>query len=534
MNTTLQGGTLTLGAQPHEIQKRDTERWKRTEQENNILYKQVLEHKCSEFSKEGGVAQESHGFITAMMMTDRRKTSNKKGGSLSKHQYVESDSFKRVNTGGNPKIDVSHCIHPLSPDECDVYESLVDAHDSCKIVVMPNHHISTSGVVEGYKFTCDRGISANVLPIGREMFFRHSIVECIKSTQTAEMHNEDHDILKMLLDQGSIRKKLVEVVRKLQEDAKGMEPSFDCMPEGDDNLDTTRGVTNWFASTSATQRTCDSRDWNPEPPQMVGLFHAYTKGMNKDERYHKLFIVVSGGCTSVSDRLYNITMDVKDHITCSDYVDSEEMWYLNRISQRNNAKILHKVATAFNLNTPCMYDAQSYHENSETVACTTETIYCLVQKEGNGNVTVYSRCADPRTCHNGVACTMHPSEGVWLFKGPAVTKQIAQPYGGPFGHNETSGPSSFPTTAVRIDETYHFSSQSPKNAVMEGKAMSRVCSKDSEVITRIDSSGNILDPQESMYTYIDETYMKSLAGLQWNRDWGLIELVPIAIVITEW
>lgn len=77
------------------------------------------------------------------------------------------------------------------------------------------------------------------------------------------------------------------------------------------------------------------RDWHPEMPELLGLYHAYVKGFNKvgnaictkmcfvwslneadrysfcqDVRHHKLFIIVSGGCHMLSDKFYNLSVDV--------------------------------------------------------------------------------------------------------------------------------------------------------------------------------------------------------------------------------
>lgn len=39
-------------------------------------------------------------------------------------------------------------MHPLNPDECDVYTSLVDASENVSISASMNHHITESGEIE--------------------------------------------------------------------------------------------------------------------------------------------------------------------------------------------------------------------------------------------------------------------------------------------------------------------------------------------------------------------------------------------------
>jgi hypothetical protein len=41
--------------------------------------------------------------------------------------YATNSRYIEINSGKDRHIDVSHVLHPLSPDECDVYTSLVSA-----------------------------------------------------------------------------------------------------------------------------------------------------------------------------------------------------------------------------------------------------------------------------------------------------------------------------------------------------------------------------------------------------------------------
>lgn len=81
-------------------------------------------------------------------------------------------------------------------------------------------------------------------------------------------------------------------------------------------------------------RSADCRDWKPEMPELLGLYHAYVKGFNKDTRHHKLFIVVSGGCHMLSDKLYNLSVDVRNSMTVDEVLESEEAYFLRRINAR--------------------------------------------------------------------------------------------------------------------------------------------------------------------------------------------------------
>lgn len=47
----------------------------------------------------------------------------------------------------------------------------------------------------------------------------------------------------------------------------------------------------------------------------------------------------------------------------------------------------------------------------------------------------------------------------------------------------------------------------------------------------MDCNGALVHQSEESYTYIDENYIQSLQeDCRWNRDNGIIELIPIAVV----
>ena len=88
----------------------------------------------------------------------------------------------------------------------------------------------------------------------------------------------------------------------------------------------------------------------------MGLYHSYVRGFDKDTRTHRLYIVTSGGCTSMCDEYFNLSVDVRHHMTCSDLYHSEETWFLRKACQRNNARVLKMVADEFNLPIPLVTD----------------------------------------------------------------------------------------------------------------------------------------------------------------------------------
>lgn len=122
-------------------------------------------------------------------------------------------------------------MHALSPDECDVYTSLVEKCPSGQVTVMHNHCMSEQGMIEGFRFTMNPTERSSCLPMPRKMFFRHSMVECILPP------GEERIILELLLKKNEVRGRLVNLMQKLSSSSSGREADFDCMPENVDSLD---------------------------------------------------------------------------------------------------------------------------------------------------------------------------------------------------------------------------------------------------------------------------------------------------------
>ena len=266
----------------------------------------------------------------------------------------------------------------------------------------------------------------------------------------------------------------------------------------------------------------------------MGIYHAYTKGFNRDSRAHKLFLVASGGCGQLCDTYFNLTVDVRYNMTVRSVLDSDETWYLRRVNQRNNARILYRVASELGLIVPVITDACSANEeDSETVSPTTETVLYDIVKQKNNRVSYFSNCVDTLCCRNGILCGMHHSEGVWLFKGPVATNTTMMHYGGPFGNSDLQ--TSFPVSMCPFRSNYTWNSRSvPGSQVALGKPCF-VTSTDCSAIARLDRNANLIEaPVTDKYTYIDEAYTKMLEDdCKWNRDNGIVQLMPLAVVAVQ-
>ena len=133
-------------------------------------------------------------------------------------------------------------------------------------------------------------------------------------------------------------------------------------------------------------------------------------------RTHKLFIITSGGCSNLSDKFYNCFVDIcGSAMSVDEVLESEEAYYLKRISGRNNTRILKIVADEMGLSIPSMVDSCAY-DPYEVAICTTETIFNDMHRQKDGRVTTLVKCVDTTRIENGILCCMHPAEGFWLFK----------------------------------------------------------------------------------------------------------------------
>lgn len=94
----------------------------------------------------------------------------------------------------------------------------------------------------------------------------------------------------------------------------------------------------------------------------------------------------------------------------------------------------------------------------------------------------------------------HAAEGVWTFRGAAR----GGCFGSMFGDYKVCGV--FPTSAPRIAR--------PQSITVQ----------DSNAVVRLHSQ-----PAREQYMCFDEAYFKTLERMQWNRDNGLVELIPIVV-----
>ena len=88
----------------------------------------------------------------------------------------------------------------------------------------------------------------------------------------------------------------------------------------------------------------------------------------------------------------------------------------------------------------------------------------------------------------------------------------------------------------RIHGNYSWKSKSvPGSHVCNRPAACHVENRPSSNIAKVDSKGNSVERESvESYTYMDEEYLRCLQlNMGWNRDNGIIELMPSAVVYQE-
>ena len=135
-----------------------------------------MEHKQREANQQMSVLRENQSIAENLIKKKKEANENRLAVAAS-NMYADNHTYSKVNGGKDSRVKLSRLIHPLSPDECDVYTDLVDSAENSVIAACINHNMTEDGMVEGFSFTCNGRETASCLPITRKMFYRTSMVE---------------------------------------------------------------------------------------------------------------------------------------------------------------------------------------------------------------------------------------------------------------------------------------------------------------------------------------------------------------------
>lgn len=418
--------------------------------------------------------------------------------SMSNENETDESYLNRLND--------SFCLQPLTKEEHETCKSLLEQDKGSDMIVMPTHGINEHGSFQGFTFSAPKGVSSAMVPLTHRTFHGHTATECSHNSGPV-----NQDVIRLLSNIDKCKSKMLKLIQSIDQFPASERCSLDCMPE---NIDAV--IANESGKTSmgavCRARAVDSKRWLPEVPVCMGLYHAYTRGFNRDNREHKLFIVVSGGCTKASDEFYNLMLDVGGKTSVDEMHDSQEAWWLRKACYRSRCHLIRMLAETFDLRINQVADIHAYDDTSMAVS-TIDTLTNDIQRLRNGNITVFNECCNTTSSRNGILCSMNPAEGYWLFKGPTNYSQGCYSYGGVFGSQEICG--AMPST------TFHVPYTQGKVPVMH---TSTVRKHPDNVIQLSSERSN-----RRRYMVFDEKYMKNLEAMEWNRDNGVVELMPIVV-----
>jgi hypothetical protein len=419
----------------------------------------------------------------------------------------EDTTLKRLRT--------TYALYPISGDEETTCKAILEQETSAKLLVMPTHHISPQGDLMGFKYECLAQRTGDVLPIVRTMFFGHTAVECL---------DDDAAIMRLMADPTRNRERMQSFLKRLGEHC--MPAELECIP------DNATALTNQGLLQATDLRSVDCKPWRPEIPETIGFYHAYMRGYNRDVRTHKLFIVCSGGCFKAADEFCNLLIDVGHRWTAGEVTDSEEAWWLRKACQRARNRLIKMLADEFGMRVPCVEDVLAHplagdDEGSSSdggdtprsrrgrdgtspvlmAVPTTDTVEHDLIRRDTHTVTVMNSAIDTTKVTNGILCRMHPSEGYWLFRGAPRGTGV---HGAMFGNHGICG--AFPT----------------RSPVVTGKHPNAVTAPDRAYVVRAGDKAHA----QSSFMCFDEAFFKNLELMQWNRDNGYVELIPIIVGVS--
>jgi hypothetical protein len=384
-------------------------------------------------------------------------------------------------------------LYPISQDETATCRAILDQDPTARLLLMPTHHISMAGDMMGFKYECLSGQPGSSLPIVRTMFSGHTATEC---------QDDDAAIMRLMSDPQGNKERMSRFLDRVAADERP--PVLECIPDNATVL-TSGGVMQ-----GTDLRSVDCKPWAPEAPESIGIYHAYIRGYNRDVRTHRLFIVCTGGCPKASDQFCNLMIDVGHKWTSGEVADSEEAWWLRKACQRARCRLIRMLAEEFGLKVQCVEDVLAHPESEEgrenvlLAVPTTDTIEHDMARRDTRTVMVMNTAVDTTKVINGMLCQMHPSEGYWLFRGAPRGTGV---HGAMFGGHEVCG--AFPTRSPQLG----------------GKHPNAIAVQDGQCVVRGGKKGG------GKYMCFDEAFFKNLERMQWNRDNGYVELIPVVVGI---
>lgn len=385
-------------------------------------------------------------------------------------------------------IDHSFQLFPPSEDEESTARYITQRLKvPAQMTIVPTHHINDMGEFTGFHLAANKSCFVGDAPFNQQMFFGLSACAC--QTTDAEM-------AKILADRDGYQRRLDRLIESINGDLlNGAKPaSFECIPFDThgtctDNIESTRIKSTW-------RKGVDNAAWALEPPKMLGVFHGYIR-LPSGERSSRLFVVCDSGCQNACVEYYNMMLDLGADATLEEAVHCEETWWLQKACSRARNRLIFLTCEALGLAPQqSMTDIHS-HDGCKVAVPVCETLRHDFYMNRAQQVVFLNSCVDTTRVQNGILCKMHETEGVWVFRGAPRANSNSM-FGGMFGARNRV--SVFPM------ETYETNSRAvPSISCATGRG-------------------------RKQYLHFNNDFIQNLTMSGWERDYGITELVPIAVV----
>lgn len=434
---------------------------------------------------------------------------------------------------------VKRCNTALTPQEHECCVNSVSSSPHTKLVVLPNHGLNGDGELQGFMFTAHVDDKASVLPVNKRMCETTSIYECL-TRSTSDRTPFNPAVLHVVNNMDSYRTALHEYIKSMNS-SEVQDIAFDCIPER--QTITTELETDDVLDMHISQ-LCDAREWSASVPNKVGLYHAYSNTSHNPFIEHKLFIVVSGFLPRACEELHNLWLDSRHVISCNDFVQSEELNWLRRATQRNHNRIAADIAEIFDLDFHRTLDTDCVSQNQKIILPSTTTIQSdVVYCPHSERIKMTDDACLPESSNNGIAFEMYSCEGFWLFHGPRDNSTY-NPYGGEFLC--TGAESCFPTKTLMLQGMFSNTSHADVVSIPSVSNATTIFAHDrgskeqstelgEEKSTARDPYDTDRDPRTlprtNKFMRPSENFMRVLQTMGFNRNDGITNLMPLVCYV---
>jgi len=262
--------------------------------------------------------------------------------------------------------------------------------------------------LSGYHFEAAGCDLASVLPMPTNLY------NCIVAYEVLNEHSSNFNerVLHILLNLEEYKNKLSSLIDELKGNTTNV-PGFHCMQDDNDD-ESVKQEELIFA-----KHSCDRQVWDDQPPERVGVYHAFVRPHTKDSIEHRIFIVLSGSLKFADEELFRLWQDTATYTSCEQILESEEVHWLKSATIRNHNRVAARVADVLGLAVRVFIDTEDPSGQRRSAhPCTISMKSDLELDTRTRRVHLVDGGAFLHKSLNGVLYELHGPEGYWIFCGP--------------------------------------------------------------------------------------------------------------------